>query len=557
MRQGTFLRIIVSVLAAMSAGSYAAPLLPSDHESIQQQQSELLRREQRQRDELERSVLLPHQSTPTVMPSVDGPCFPIRNIALDGATLIKTAARETLLSPWLNRCLDVTQLSQLTRAVTDWYVSRGYITSRAFLTEQDISGDSLHLVVMEGRLQAVKMDGASSRMLKMVFPGREGKVLNLRDIEQGMEQINRTRTEPVQIDILPGDKEGWSVVVLTATPENPVTGSVSVDNSGQKNTGTGQLSGSLRLNNPLGLADAWFLSGGRSSDFSHSHDAQNVVAGFNLPYGYTLLDYSYSWSNYLSTIDNNGWLWRSTGDTQIHRLGLSRVLFRNGNIKTALTGGLQHRISHNYLDDVLLQGSSRKLTSFSVGLNHTHKLMGGVGTLNPVFTRGMSWFDAGNDDGKSENQPKSQFRKWSVSGSFQRPVTQRLWWLTSAYGQWSPDRLHGAEQLSIGGESSVRGFKEQYIYGNNGGYLRNELNWSLFTLPYIGQVSAVAAVDGGWLHSDKYDPYASGTLWGSAIGLSSSARYCSSQFTVGVPLTYPDWLTPDHLVMYYRIALAF
>ncbi len=100
------------------------------------------------------------------------------------------------------------------------------------------------------------------------------------------------------------------------------------------------------------------------------------------------VDYTYSWSDYLSTIDNRGWRWRSTGDLQTHRLGLSHVLFRNGDMKTALTGGLQHRIIHNYLDDVLLQGSSRKLTSFSVGLNHTHKFLGGVGTLNPVFTRG-------------------------------------------------------------------------------------------------------------------------------------------------------------------------
>ncbi len=83
------------------------------------------------------------------------------------------------------------------------------------------------------------------------------------------------------------------------------------------------------------------------------------------------VDYTYSWSDYLSTIDNRGWRWRSTGDLQTHRLGLSHVLFRNGDMKTALTGGLQHRIINNYLDDVLLQGSSRKLTSFSVGLNHT------------------------------------------------------------------------------------------------------------------------------------------------------------------------------------------
>ncbi|ENB4530636.1 ShlB/FhaC/HecB family hemolysin secretion/activation protein, partial [Escherichia coli] len=185
----------------------------------------------------------------------------------------------------------------------------------------------------------------------------------LRDIEQGMEQINRLRTEPVQIEISPGDREGWSVVTLTASPEWPVTGSVGIDNSGQKNTGTGQLNGVLSFNNPLGLADNWFVSGGRSSDFSVSHDARNFAAGVSLPYGYTLVDYTYSWSDYLSTIDNRGWRWRSTGDLQTHRLGLSHVLFRNGDMKTALTGGLQHRIIHNYLDDVLLQGSSRKLTS--------------------------------------------------------------------------------------------------------------------------------------------------------------------------------------------------
>jgi hemolysin activation/secretion protein len=554
-------------LSALSATSavFAVPLSPSERNTIQQQQSDQLQREQRQREELERTIALPRAAEPaSVSPEsgtppgeTAGTCFAIHDISLSGTTLINAAAQKKILSQWLNRCLDMAQLSQVTDTVTQWYVERGYITSRAFLTEQDIADGSLVLMVMEGRLQQIRMDDAPPRMLKMTFPGLEGGILNLRDIEQGMEQINRTRREPVQIEVLPGHEQGWSVVNLTAAPEFPVTGSVSVDNSGQKSTGTGQLSGSLSLNNPLGLADSWFVSGGRSSDFSSSHDAQNVAAGFSLPYGYSLLDYSYSWSSYLSTIDNNGWPWRSTGNTQTHRVGLSHVLFRNGDIKTALTGGLQHRINRNWLDDVLLQSSSRKLTSFSVGLNHTHKLLGGVATLNPVFTRGMSWLDAETDHGKRDSEPKSQFRKYSLSASFQRPVADGLWWLSSAYGQWSPDRLHSAEQLSIGGESSVRGFKEQYLSGNNGGYLRNELNYSLFTLPFIGQVSAVAAVDGGWLHSDKYDPYSSGTLWGSAVGLSASGKWYSSQFTLGIPLRYPDWLAPDHLVMYYRLALAF
>ncbi|EKK0438295.1 hemagglutinin repeat-containing protein [Escherichia coli] len=440
--------------------SPAAMLSPGDRSAIQQQQQQLLDENQRQRDALERSAPLTITPSPETSAGTEGPCFTVSRIVVSGATRLTSAETDRLVAPWVNQCLNITGLTAVTDAVTDGYIRRGYITSRAFLTEQDLSGGVLHITVMEGRLQQIRAEGADlpARTLKMVFPGMEGKVLNLRDIEQGMEQINRLRTEPVQIEISPGDREGWSVVTLTALPEWPVTGSVGIDNSGQKNTGTGQLNGVLSFNNPLGLADNWFVSGGRSSDFSVSHDARNFAAGVSLPYGYTLVDYTYSWSDYLSTIDNRGWRWRSTGDLQTHRLGLSHVLFRNGDMKTALTGGLQHRIIHNYLDDVLLQGSSRKLTSFSVGLNHTHKFLGGVGTLNPVFTRGMPWFGAESDHGKRGDLPVNQFRKWSVSASFQRPVTDRVWWLTSAYAQWSPDRLHGVEQLSLGGESSVRGF---------------------------------------------------------------------------------------------------
>ncbi len=49
------------------------------------------------------------------------------------------------------------------------------------------------------------MEGAAKRELTMAFPGLEGHILNLRDIEQGMEQINRTRATPVQIEIQPGE----------------------------------------------------------------------------------------------------------------------------------------------------------------------------------------------------------------------------------------------------------------------------------------------------------------------------------------------------------------
>jgi hemolysin activation/secretion protein len=549
-------RLAVSLLfLSLSSAVGANMLSPADRDTIQQQQRELLQQNQQQRQELQRSLTPVLPKTPAAT-APGGPCFTITTIRLEGASHLPARARQALTQPYLQRCLNLAQINTLVQQVSDWYIERGYITSRAFLTEQDLSHGELKLVVLEGQLEKILLDQRDDRMLKMAFPGLVGNILNLRDIEQGMEQINRLRQQPVQIEILPGSQPGYSVVNLTAKPEFPVMLGLGFDNSGQKSTGTGQINGSLTGNNLLGVADQWFVTGARSSDFANDHDARSVQAGVSLPYGYWLMDYNYSYSDYLSTIDNQGFDWRSTGDSQTHRFNVSRVLFRNSDMKTGLALGLTHRINRNYLNDTRLDSSSRKLTSVSLGVSHSQKLWGGFATLNPSYSRGVPWLGAEDDSGKASEAPKAEFNKYTLSGSYYLPLAQNWNYLTSLYGQWTPDRLYGSERLTLGGESSVRGFKEQYLSGDKGGYWRNEVNWSPFSLPYLGDISVLAAVDGGYLRHDSVDAYASGTLWGGAVGLGSRNRYFSSQFTVGWPLAHPSWLEPDRVSIYYRINIV-
>lgn len=553
----TFTRIARGMMAisiVLSLSAQAASLSPADRDSIEQQQRQLLQQNQQQRQELERSTsVAPVPQTPT---QPGGPCFDIHAITLSGADKMPTRVQRKLTQPYLQQCLGIGQINALVKQVSDWYIGQGYITSRAFLTEQDLSSGTLSLTVMEGKLEAIKMENQRGAMLAMVFPGLTGKILNLRDIEQGMEQINRLRKTPVQIEIQPGTQPGYSIVNLTSNPEFPLQVGLGFDNSGQKSTGTGQVNSSLTGNNLLGLADQWFVSTARSSDWASDHDARSVQAGVNLPYGYWLFDYNYSYSDYLSTIESQGYLWRSTGDSQAHRFTLSRVLFRNGDMKTAASLGLTHRLNRNYLNDAPLESSTRSLTSWTAGINHSQKLWGGYATLNPAFSHGVPWFGGESDEDKNPDAPRAEFSKWTLSASYYRPVTQRITWLTSAYGQWGDDRLYGSERLTVGGESSVRGFKEQYLSGDNGGYWRNELDTQLFVLPVFGQISAVTALDGGYLQRSNHDTNASGTLWGGAVGLSSSNAHFSSQFTVGWPLSYPDSLSPDRVTVYYRIGFV-
>ncbi|MBV6817096.1 ShlB/FhaC/HecB family hemolysin secretion/activation protein [Rahnella sp. PD12R] len=543
-----------SFLAIVFAGFsvHAAPLSPADRDSIEQQQRGRLQQEQLQREDLERGQPL---SAPVQKPAElnDAHCFTVSTITVSGAGHLPARKKDALTAPFIGKCLGIKNITQLVQEISDEYIRKGYITSRAYLPEQDLSQGQLNIRVMEGKLQDIQLDHRNDRMLAMAFPGLKGKILNLRDIEQGMEQINRLRQNPVQIEILPAEQPGFSVVNLTATPEFPITAGAGFDNSGQKSTGTGQMNGSLTASNVLGLADQWLVSGARSSDFSSSHDARSVQAGMSVPYGYWLLNYSYSYSDYLSTVSSRGFGWRSSGDSQTHRVNLSRVLFRNSDIKTGVSLGISNNMARNYLNDAPLASSSRKLSNVNVGINHSQKVFGGLSTLNPTFSRGVPWLGAENDQHKPADAPKAEFSKWSVSGSFYRPVSQKITFLSSAYGQWTGDRLYGSERLTIGGESSVRGFKEQYLSGDNGGYWRNELNTALFTAPLFGQITAVAAIDGGYLHHDNHDVNAAGTLWGGAVGLNSSARYFSSQFTVGWPLRYPGDLAPDRVAVYYRL----
>ncbi|MDI9224365.1 ShlB/FhaC/HecB family hemolysin secretion/activation protein [Serratia sp. PF2-63] len=552
-----YLPFIFITAIALSKGAQAAPdLSPADRDTLQQQQRDLLEQNRQQRQELQRT-LTPELPSPreTAAPSA-GPCFTINAIRLEGADHLPVSAQRQLTQPYLRQCLTLGQIQTLVQKISDWYITHGYITSRAFLTEQNLSQGELRLLVLEGRLERIQLEQRDDRMLKMAFPGLPGQLLNLRDIEQGMEQINRLRRQPVQIEILPGSRPGYSVVNLSAKPAFPLTLGLGFDNSGQKRTGTGQVNGSLTGNNLLGLADQWFVAGARSSDFANDHNARSVQAGVSLPYGYWTLDYNYAYSDYLATLENRGFDWRSSGDSQTHRLGLSRVLYRDGQMKTGLSLGLTHRINRNDLNDTRLTSSSRKLTSLTLGVSHGQKLGGGFATFNPAYSRGVPWLGAENDSGKIKEAPRAEFHKVSLSGSYYLPLAQDWTYLTSLYGQWTPGRLYGSERLTLGGESSVRGFKEQYLSGDKGAYWRNEVNRTLVTLPVLGSITALAALDGGWLHRDRQDINASGTLWGAAVGLGSRNRYVGSQLTVGWPLAYPDALKPDRVSVYYRINLV-
>lgn len=149
MKSRTILTLCVSLF---TTSVIAAPLNPADRDYIQSQQQQRLSQDQQQRDALWHAVS--PESPPSVASGRNGPCFPVKKIVIRNASLLSERQQGNITAPYINRCLDLTEINALVHDISDWYMQRGYITSRAFLTEQDLSKGELLIPVLEGTSSA-------------------------------------------------------------------------------------------------------------------------------------------------------------------------------------------------------------------------------------------------------------------------------------------------------------------------------------------------------------------------------------------------------------------
>ena len=362
----------IALLACLVSHSVMAATLPGDQDLIRERQNRLLEDQQRRLEQLKE---LPGKEARPEAPAapVDSRCFPIQTIELQGAEHLPVTQRERLLKPYTNQCLGVSQLNALLKDLTDFYIDKGLVTSRAYLPQQDMSKGHLQVLVVEGKLEGLKgADNSklSDRELAMAFPGKSGEILNLREIEQAVDQLNRLPSNQAQMELTPGDAVGGSSVLVKNNPQKPWRASLSRNNDGQKSTGEQQWGTGFEWDSPLGLADQLILRGGHDAISDHQKTSKNAMLYYNVPWGWWNFSYSYNQSDYRSVAQGDGFDFKQTGDSENHQLRAERVIHRDALSKTSLNVGLSHLRTNNYIEDSRLAVSSNRLSELQWGINH-------------------------------------------------------------------------------------------------------------------------------------------------------------------------------------------
>lgn len=485
------------------------------------------------------------------LPEGESPCFDIKDLRLVGpdAAGFSWALRELAGpqgdDPPQGRCLGVQGINIVQKRLQNAIMARGYVTTRVVVENQNIASGVLSLRPIGGRLaQVVVPDSAREHIhAAAALPAGPGDLLNLRDVEQALENLQRVPTVQADLQIAPGQEAGLSDLQLNWTQDRRWRLGVSLDDAGSDSTGQFQGTTIASADNLLGLSDLAYVSYTRAlggGEGPSPKGSQALAAHYSVPWGYWLYSLNLSRNHYHQTVVGAFDNYRYSGESDHVELNVDRVLWRNNRHVTTAHASLQRRTSNNFIDDTEVLVQRRAVASLVWGLSH--RMYWGPAILAGDFTfkQGLSGlgtlpapeeaFDEGTSRYRLTTASLNAQVSWKALGSAWRySATVRL--------QKHHTRLTPQDRFSIGGRYTVRGFdNEASLVAESGVVWRNELNWSpswaLGQSPYLGW-------DMGRVSGPSSANLPGTTLVGAVLGVRGLLGGFQYDFFWGKPISKP------------------
>ncbi|OVZ88042.1 hemolysin transporter, partial [Yersinia frederiksenii] len=229
------------------------------------------------------------------------------------------------------QCLGAKGINLLMSQIQNRLVDHGYVTTRVLAPQQDLNSGTLALQVVPGKIRRVELTPDSDRYVSLfsAFPARPGHLLDLRDIEQGLENLQRLPTVQASMELIPGDAPGETDIALSWQQSKMWRLAASLDDSGTRSTGRYQAGATLFLDNPLSLSDQFYVSAGGSLKSRGEKGTNNLTGHYSLPFGYWTAGITASSYDYHQTVAGLNGDYGYRGESENVSLQLSRLLHRN------------------------------------------------------------------------------------------------------------------------------------------------------------------------------------------------------------------------------------
>ncbi|BET43376.1 ShlB/FhaC/HecB family hemolysin secretion/activation protein [Atlantibacter hermannii] len=484
------------------------------------------------------------------------PCFPIHKVVLSG---------EEKLPRWLpiqhlgveaeGRCLGAQGINLLMSTLQNRLVDHGYITTRVLAPSQDLKSGVLTLVIVPGYVRQVRLTPDSDRYIQLysTFPPREGELLDLRDIEQGLENLQRLPTVKAHMEILPGEQPGESDIEVSWKQEKMWRLGASLDDAGTKSTGRYQGGLTLSLDNPFSLSDLLYVSASHDLDQGGGKGSKNYTGHYSVPFGYWMFSVTGNDYDYHQTVAGINEDYRYSGESQNLNLQLSRILHRSGTQKTSFTYDVLVRKTRNYIDDTEIDVQRRQTSAWRIGLQHRHYINQATLDAGVSYQRGTRWFGAAPAPEEYFDEATALSKILQFNAQLNVPFaigSQNFRYNAQYQQQLSNTPLTPQDQFAIGNRWTVRGFDgERTLNASRGWYVRNDIAWST---PLPSQEFYLGA-DYGEVSGYGTDYLVGTHLAGGVAGLRGYAFHTGYDLFAGTPFSKPDGFKTSNLTLGFSL----
>jgi len=502
----------------------ADPVIPMTQQE-QLQQDRDTQRERNLRLDAERVGTVVSEPALIDVPSdKNGTFFYIKQIQLDGVPkelsfLSKIARKHE------QKHVTVSDITNIRNAFQRKLLDKGYVTSQVYIPEQNLNAGTLQFMVMPGRVEDIRYSASSAHgPWRTAFSVRPGDILNIRDVEQGLEQMKRVSSQSVTMKLLPGTAVGTSIIELSIKQDKPVHGSISFDNSGLESTGVYQGSFTTSFDQVFRANDTFTMS--LSGDLSGSGSIKGTrAAGLNyvIPHGKDTFSLSFSKSRYHQTIQSNPYDFTYSGKSTTMKAKWNHVWSRTQREKRAFDISISTRHNHRFINDMEMPVQALRTTSMEFGVSN-RKYIGNATLYSRLgFQWGIGALGAQPEHKASVAMggPTSRYHMWLVDVDYRKPFImghRPASFTSSFHGQWvqGGKRVYSVDTINIGNRYSIYGFDGEYtLMGDSGWYVRNEVSSvipRLNTEVYLG-------LDVGAVYGKSTESLVGKTIAGTALGV--------------------------------------
>lgn len=489
-------------------------------------------------------------------------CFPIEHIEITNAEVIPHWVNLALFkSEFIGQCLGINGINTVVTRMQNRLLTHGWITTRIVVPEQDISRGTLYLTIVPGIIRNVQFTDDSDKyaLLYTSMPAHKKQLLDLRDIEQGLENLQRLPVVSAEMEIKPGENAGESDIVIKRKQSRFWHTSLWVNDTGSPATGRYQGGLMLALDNPFALSDLFYLSTERDLDFAGNKNNQNMMAHYSVPLGYWLFDINASKYDYSQTVAGHIKDILYSGESDSINAGVSYTLFRNQSSKTTLRYGVQAKVLRNYIDNTEIEIQRRRVSSWLINLSHRQYFSFATFEGSVNYQRGTRWFGSvpAYEEAYLDNYyatDKADILTWRADLEIPILIGQQAFRYQGHYRrQMTHDPLTAIDKLSIGNRWTIRGFDgERTLSANEGWYIQNTLSWQYPSTAHF----AYLGIDYGKLTDNTDNPRLLGKhLAGGVIGIKGSLFSSKIKYDtfIGTPLSKPDGFKTDHVNLGFSI----